>query len=130
MSKIAFFDSYDSATAFAITIRTGVQSRSELFDELQSKLRFPYFGRNWNALSDLLRDLSWIIEREVVIIHHELPQLDNDSLELYFDVLFEAISDWKPSEAHELKAIFPFTARSYVTQFISQHNPSFTFLLD
>jgi hypothetical protein len=45
-----------------------VREREDLFDLLQSAFRFPYFGRNWDALDDVLRDLSWIEARGFVLI--------------------------------------------------------------
>ncbi|MFR9164902.1 MAG: barstar family protein [Dysgonomonas sp.] len=33
-------------------------------------MRFPnYFGFNWNALLDCLRDFDWIEEKYIILIH-------------------------------------------------------------
>lgn len=38
-----------------------INKRDELFDALEKALELPeWFGRNWDALSDALRDLSWL----------------------------------------------------------------------
>ena len=38
-----------------------VVSADSLFDALSSALRFPaYFGRNWDAVIDCLRDFGWL----------------------------------------------------------------------
>lgn len=39
----------------------GIGDRDDLFDALAPALELPdWFGRNWDALSDSLRDLAWI----------------------------------------------------------------------
>ena len=53
------------------------------------ELQFPeYFGENWDALRDCLRDLSWLSENKVVIYHEELPRLVAEGdLATYLDIL-------------------------------------------
>jgi hypothetical protein len=65
-------------------IPPGVTNRDELFDVMAESLRFPiYFGRNWDALSDCLRDLSWLRKGRVLILHEDLPSLDDGALRSY-----------------------------------------------
>lgn len=79
----------------------------QLFDLLYRLLTLPgYFGFNWNALSDCLRDFHWIDERNVVIVHDELPELAPMEMKTYLEVLSDAVLDWKPGEAHSLKVVF------------------------
>lgn len=41
--------------------------RDGMFDEFATALEFPaWFGRNWDAFLDCLRDLSWLADRGVV----------------------------------------------------------------
>lgn len=48
---------------------SAVQSRAELLDSIGAALEFPdYFGRNWDALDDCLRDLSWLPAAGYVLI--------------------------------------------------------------
>jgi RNAse (barnase) inhibitor barstar len=47
----------------------GVKDESGLLSKLASDLNFPdYFGMNWNALIDCLRDLSWLNPRGVLVV--------------------------------------------------------------
>lgn len=75
---------------------------------VEEALRFPdYFGRNWDALSDCLRDLSWLPPGRISVVHDALPDLPPKDLRTYMDVLATAAGDWKPQESYELVVIFP-----------------------
>lgn len=91
-----------------VVIPPNLGSAAELFSALESGLHLPgYFGRNWDALSDSLRDLHWIKERTVVLLHNDLPNLGPVDMTHYLSVLAEAAADWKPNESHEVVVIFP-----------------------
>ena len=86
-----------------------------LFDALFDILLFPsYFGYNWNALSDCLRDFRWLKEKRVILVHEEIPQLLNDDLWQYLDVLHESIKDWGDDEDHKLIVMFPEATRKQI----------------
>ena len=47
----------------------GVQEKSELLARIASAMKFPdYFGMNWDALTDSLRDLSWLNPKGVLVV--------------------------------------------------------------
>jgi RNAse (barnase) inhibitor barstar len=93
---------------FVAKLSSPISNREELFDELYRELRLPgYFGGNWDALSDCLRDLSWISARRVVIVHERVPTMDEEAMAMYLDVLDECVNDWKGDEQHELIVAFP-----------------------
>lgn len=83
---------------------------STAFDLLQGvadALSFPaYFGRNWSALYDCLRDFHWTEKRNVFLVHSDLPQLDGRDLKAYLEVLRDAVEDWGPGESHAFTVIF------------------------
>lgn len=100
---------------FVARVPAAVTNRDQLFDVLSRELSLPsYFGRNWDALSDCLRDLSWINRRRVIIAHEAVPSLDVATLRGYLDVLAECASDWKPDEEHELLVVFPECAEANI----------------
>ncbi|HVA48799.1 MAG TPA: barstar family protein [Pirellulales bacterium] len=102
-------------------VGSGIRTRAKLFSILRHELRLPdYFGENWDALFDCLRDLSWIKQRRVVILHSELPQLGADDLWVYLDLLSECIKDWKPADDHPLIVVFPEAARQVVSAMVQQ----------
>jgi len=93
---------------FVARVPGGITTRDQLFAVLRRELNLPsYFGGNWDALSDCLRDLSWIACRRVIITHEAIPGIDAANLQAYLDVLAECLNDWKPDEQHQLLVVFP-----------------------
>ena len=46
-----------------------VESEQELFARIASEMRFPdYFGSNWDAFDECLRDLEWLPSKGYVLI--------------------------------------------------------------
>lgn len=83
-----------------------------LLKTLYEVLQLPgYFGFNWNALADCLRDFHWLRQQKIIIRHADVPPLPPAELSNYLDVLAEAAASWKPGESHSLQVIFPAGAR-------------------
>ena len=101
--------SEDAASgAFVARLPQGIANREQLFDSLQQALILPgYFGRNWDALSDCLRDFHWVEERRIILVHDDLPPMPETVLSTYLGVLADAARDWEPEEDHELRVVFP-----------------------
>jgi len=74
-------------------IPAGVTSKEALLEELYQRLRFPeYFGSNWDALDECIRDLSWLPTGPVVLKHHDLPLAgDVDGQKTYLSILRDAV---------------------------------------
>lgn len=115
---------------FVLRIGTSLQSKADLFLCYESEGRLPsYFGRNWDALLDCLRDFAWVDQRRVTIIHEDVPLSNSpDELRIYLEVLETAVNDWKkvektplaeapgivPYREHELLVTFPSYARQTI----------------
>jgi len=92
-----------------------VGSRSALFAGLAEALKLPeHFGHNFDALEECLRDLSWIPEKTVALVHEHLPGLPKKELVTYLEILSGAANGWKPGDAHEFLVFFPPEARKPV----------------
>lgn len=99
--------SYDAAEVFYVRVDPNIVTSDELLKALYYLLWFPgYFGFNWNALSDCLRDLSWIPCRRVVLVHESMPRLPNGELRAYLNVLNDSVLDWIGDEKHDLEVVF------------------------
>lgn len=112
-SPFEFTDHVDGGSDdFVARIPLHVLTTPALLSALAAQLQLPsYFGHNWDALSDCLRDLHWVARRNVVLVHAEVPRLPAAELQRYLDVLAHAVASWQPDDAHALRVIFPRSAR-------------------
>jgi RNAse (barnase) inhibitor barstar len=93
--------------ALVARVAGDIHTSQQLFDLLYRVLSLPgYFGFNWNALFDCLRDFHWVNERVVLIVHDDVPVLAPSEMKIYLEVLRDAVVDWKPGEAHALQVVF------------------------
>ncbi len=91
-----------------VTLPVEYSRREIMLTSISRQLSFPeYFDGNWDALSDCLRDLSWIEAKNIILWHWCVPLSNRDELRIYLEVLIDCIWDWKKDEKHELIAIFP-----------------------
>ena len=72
-----------------------INSKDELLTVYSIKLKFPsYFGFNWDALFDCLRDLDWIEQKTIIIYHPQLRIVQentywNNTVYVSFSYLFK-----------------------------------------
>jgi len=94
--------------SFVAVVPRGITDALELLKVLQRELFLPtYFGQNWNALDECLRDLNWMEDREVTIIHEDMPNLLLCDQIAYVEVLDYCVLDWNQRDEHKLFAVFP-----------------------
>jgi RNAse (barnase) inhibitor barstar len=98
------------------SLPAAISTKSQLLDALQVALSFPdYFGRNWDALSDCICDLSWFKPKQVVLIHRDIPLMDdNGSFRIYLEILQDAVQFWTARREHELLVVFPEASKKTV----------------
>ena len=108
MTPFVFYDAPDFGDAMIAHVRAGIANVDELYDALAEAMHFPsYFGRNWDALDEVLADLAWLVPRRVVIVHADVPALPPDSLRVYLAILRRAIDEHAQADTHELVVAFP-----------------------
>jgi hypothetical protein len=86
---------YRAAGAHVVRIPAKARGKEKLLSVLAAKLRFPgYFGHNWDALEECLRDLSWLGDQpRVVIVHEALPfSSAGETLSIYQGILADAVA--------------------------------------
>ncbi len=80
----------------------------QLLEAYANLLEFPgYFGFNWNAMDECLRDLEWIENRRVVVVHKALPRIGRLQLKIYLDVLGDWVREWEEDGLREVVVAFP-----------------------
>ena len=111
------FSSFVSpAGAKIVGVSPSSMTKADLIKDLGAGLGVPdYFGANWDALDESLRDLGWVTEHWVVIKHTTLPRVPVDVLRMYLDVLARAVKSWRNSQEHEVVVTFPPAVREEVT---------------
>lgn len=82
-----------------------------------------YFGENWNALDEIVRDFHWLDEQQknIVIFHQDIPiSTDKENLLIYLSCLALGVSFWREPENPErsLKVVFPVTAREKILEIL------------
>lgn len=98
---------------------SNIGSRESLLRQLYDKLELPaYFGFNWDALSDCLRDLHWIRQRGIVIVHDDALNLAGADVKNYLEIITDAVDDWKKDEAHYLEIVFPEQERDRIVIYL------------
>ena len=73
-----------------------IYSKTELYKVYNMHFKFPYFGFNWDALIDSLSGLDeWMKEKDIIIIHKDLPHLEQRDLKTYISVLYDTCDFWE-----------------------------------
>lgn len=104
--------------ALIVRIPRGIRSKEKLFAVLADKLRFPrYFGSNWDALEECLRDLSWLpTGQAIALVHGELPfGPGGENRGIYLDLLRDISSHWAKSAEHKFTPVFPEKCQAELT---------------
>jgi hypothetical protein len=122
---------------FVIRVPSGIQSKMALMAAYKEKAKLPsYFGSNWDALDECLRDFSWISEEVIVLAHRDLP-LSQSAKEsgVYLDLLRETVEFWRQlqnsnpgssvhgaqSPQHKLIVIFPSSLEDEVAALLNMN---------
>ena len=95
-----------------------IRSKQKLLAILAQRLKFPpWAGSNWDALEELLRDLSWLPDGAVTLIHSDLPfGPGGEHRGTYLAILGEVCRHWAADKSREFIAVFPATARQQATK--------------
>lgn len=122
--RIIFTDIKDSGKEEGIfegILNRRIDNTKQLLNEIAISLQFPkYFGQNWNALSDCLRDFHWIEMKKIYLIHRDIPAVNERDLCLYIDILSNAVDDWREGEGHEFFVIFPTSSENKIRILLEQ----------
>jgi hypothetical protein len=93
-----------------VRVPKGVRRKRQLLRLYAEQLELPgYFGWNWDALEECMRDLAWIPQpKRIMLIHSSLPFRKGDrDRRTYVQILENASRFWIAGKLHELVAVFP-----------------------
>jgi hypothetical protein len=109
----------------------GDNDKTSILKQLCINLKFPdYFGFNWDALDECLRDLQWIEQRKVVLVHDDMPVLSEKDIKTYLYILNSTIEDWQhfrdqPNwhnwKEHSFEVVFPENAKEIICRYPIWH---------
>lgn len=105
----------------ALTVRLSAQTdgRDALFDAYAQALSFPdWFGRNWDALWDMLADLEWLDGHAVAIVHESLPRLEPDVLAFYLAFVADILTTWSDSP-ESFRVLFADADRARIAELLA-----------
>jgi RNAse (barnase) inhibitor barstar len=89
-------------------IPADVSDKMALLGLIAEQLSFPdYFSKNWDALEECLRDLSWLPAGPVVLEHADVPLVrDVADAKIYVAILADATRHMSRSD-RPLRVVFP-----------------------
>ena len=121
MSRFIFDSKAQTDAGLRFLVPAGIESKAVLLDRLSAALNFPgYFGRNWDAFEECMRDLSWLPGGDVILRHDDLPlSQDLASLSIYLSILKNAAEKWNADGERKLIVIFPPDTESVVLDVLS-----------
>lgn len=108
-----------SFPALVAEMPAGIATTDALLDELHQRLQFPdYFGGNWDALWECIRDLSWLPDGPVVLRHRDVPLVgDVAGQKKYVSILRDTVEKkWTvPGQSlRDLVVVFPAEKQEHV----------------
>lgn len=100
--------SADSASDLVIEVPRGIRDEAVLLDFYAAHLKFPdYFGKNWDALDECIRDLSWLQQTTLVVFHRDIPPLDSvKNQSIYLKILADTVDWWRARTELKFRAVF------------------------
>ena len=105
-----------------VVLGAGVSSKKALLAALARGLGLaPHFGHNWDALEESLREFSWSGGApSISIVHEALPQVGEEDLRVYLDILASSIAELRASKdaVPEVTAVFPEGVRKEVAKLL------------
>lgn len=116
-SDFQFVDSpasYSAPKTRVVRVPRKIHSKRTLLKSLAQRLQLPgWFGGNWDALEDSLRDLTWLPEEEsVAIVHEDLPFGRGESRGIYLEILRSAMNHWREHGGRQFVVVLPSSAKS------------------
>lgn len=94
--------------AVRVCLPADISNEMILLSLIAKQLSFPdYFGENWDALEECLRDLSWLPAGPIVLEHADVPLIrDIANARIYIAILADATRETSRPD-RPLRVVFP-----------------------
>lgn len=73
-----------------------IRTMQDLFDQTKTVMEFPFFGNNWDALLDCMRDLSWFSESGFLLLYdywEHFAQSAPDDFRIAIEIFQDVVED-------------------------------------
>lgn len=114
-------ETYHAEGVYEVRIPAGITNKRILLRHFARSLKFPkYFGWNWDALDECLRDLSWLTDpKPIVVIHHDLPfRAGEDRRKIYLHILRDQIQAHEGTDLPVIEVVIGMAVRDDVERLI------------
>lgn len=119
-NNIKFVSKYISEDDSVFGVRIPcVRNKIELLEELNKKLHFPYFGYNWDSMTELLEDFYWITQYHIHIYHESVICVEEYELANYIDIIYDNYLWWNKYNDHQVLFLFSEEERPLLEKVIS-----------
>ncbi len=88
----------------------------------------PYFGRNWNAFEECIKDYHWLEKEKYIIIQHDnFPEIRED-MNIYMRILKRAVLYWRNVQKegddysflkHKFRVVFPVECKEKINEILN-----------
>jgi RNAse (barnase) inhibitor barstar len=111
-----FSHHWPGETTTRVVLPPGLSTKAALLNVLAQEFMFPdYFGENWDAFEECIRDLSWLPDGDVALEHADVPLASNArDLHTYLSILREVVEGARLSVTGRFHVTFPPEAREYI----------------
>ncbi len=92
--------------AVAITLTNALHTDRQLLRAIYRQLEAPYGGENWDALRDVLADLSWLCGGSIALLHPTLPLRSAAEQTIYLRILSQEAMRWQADGINRLRPVF------------------------
>ena len=97
-----------------------VHDKEALLSAYYKQAEFPYFGFNWDALEELLRDFSWVQQEKILIYQDGLLELNGRELSIYMGIVIRTLKWWENYADHVVHYYFNEKEKTKIEELIVQ----------
>ena len=109
-------------STLVVRIPANINRKRKMLALYSGQLRFPaYFGWNWDAFEECLRDLSWLDGvRQGIVAHRDLPVAESpEQQEIYLSILRDRFGI---DQGPRVTVTFPRSAQAMVVRTLEHYD--------